>query len=180
MKRLHNLKKCVCFLLSHDTCLIAYQEGQDIFFHLIDSPVKAPDTRDEISRYLVTPIELITRVWLWIICLSPVNCAVSLIRVNPSQADTRSATKTEVERVFSRGRLLLPHTRNRLSVDMLRKQLCLYSWTKAYVSDQDLDNVARARLCQTRARARARLLPEQLLCSSLLVNTMSLGYSSCN
>ena len=37
----------------------------------------------------------------------------------------------DVERVFSRGRLLLSHIRNRLSAQSSRAILCLGSWTKA-------------------------------------------------
>ena len=38
------------------------------------------------------------------------------------------ATSTAVERVFSRGRHILPFTRNRLSASTIRAYLCLGSW----------------------------------------------------
>ncbi|EJD50330.1 hypothetical protein AURDEDRAFT_58105, partial [Auricularia subglabra TFB-10046 SS5] len=38
------------------------------------------------------------------------------------------ATSVDVERTFSRGRLLLSHVRNRLSAESTRALLCLGSW----------------------------------------------------
>jgi hypothetical protein len=46
------------------------------------------------------------------------------------------ATSTEVERVFSRGRLLLPYVRNRLSAQSTRALLCLGYWSKAGFVDE--------------------------------------------
>lgn len=41
------------------------------------------------------------------------------------------ATSVDVERVFSRGRLVLSYIRNRLSVQTTRALLCLSEWIKA-------------------------------------------------
>ncbi|KDR79571.1 hypothetical protein GALMADRAFT_47315, partial [Galerina marginata CBS 339.88] len=41
------------------------------------------------------------------------------------------ATSTDVERLFSRGRLILSHTRSRLSPQSTRALLCLGSWSLA-------------------------------------------------
>ena len=39
-----------------------------------------------------------------------------------------AATSTDVERVFSQGRLLLSHIRNRLLSQLIRALMCLGSW----------------------------------------------------
>ncbi|EIW62753.1 uncharacterized protein TRAVEDRAFT_112599, partial [Trametes versicolor FP-101664 SS1] len=39
------------------------------------------------------------------------------------------ATSVDVERVFSRGRLLLPYVRNRLSAQSTRASMCLGTWS---------------------------------------------------
>lgn len=49
------------------------------------------------------------------------------------------ATSVDVERVFSKGRLILSHVRNRLSVDTTRALMCLGNWSKqGQVSDDVL------------------------------------------
>jgi hypothetical protein len=48
-----------------------------------------------------------------------------------------------VERVFSKGRLILSHTRNRLSVESTRALMCLNNWTSAgYINNQDIEDAA--------------------------------------
>ena len=46
------------------------------------------------------------------------------------------ATSIDVERVFSRGRLVLSHVRNRLSVDSTRALLCLGAWNHMNIIKQ--------------------------------------------
>ena len=54
------------------------------------------------------------------------------------------ATSVDVERVFSRGRILLPHLRNRLTPQTTRSLMCLQAWSSlGYVKDKDLLLVAR-------------------------------------
>lgn len=49
------------------------------------------------------------------------------------------ATSVDVERVFSTGRLLLSHIRNRLSAQTTRALLCLNNWSKlGLVKDEDV------------------------------------------
>jgi hypothetical protein len=49
-----------------------------------------------------------------------------------------------VERVFSRGRLILSHVRSRLSAQTTRALLCLGSWSLlGYIKDSDVEAVAR-------------------------------------
>ena len=54
-----------------------------------------------------------------------------------------SATLVDVERVFSKGHLLLSHVCNRLTVNSTQALLCLGTWSKlGYVSKEDLQAVA--------------------------------------
>lgn len=49
------------------------------------------------------------------------------------------ATTVNVERVFSQGRLVLPHIRNRLSFQSTRALLCVGTWsTLGMISDTDI------------------------------------------
>ena len=49
------------------------------------------------------------------------------------------ATTVDVERVFSRGRFLLPYTRNQLSSDSFRAQMCVGAWSVlGLVKDKDV------------------------------------------
>ncbi|KAF4618847.1 hypothetical protein D9613_009691 [Agrocybe pediades] len=53
------------------------------------------------------------------------------------------ATSVDVERVFSKGRLVLSHIRNRLSVDSTRALMCLGAWSKlGFVHDSDINEAA--------------------------------------
>lgn len=52
------------------------------------------------------------------------------------------ATSVDVERVFSKGRLLLSHVRNRLSVQSTRALMCLGVWSAmGFVKDGDVKAV---------------------------------------
>lgn len=52
------------------------------------------------------------------------------------------ATSVDVERVFSKGRILLSHLRNRLSVQSTRALMCLGIWSlMGYVRDSDVKAV---------------------------------------
>ena len=49
------------------------------------------------------------------------------------------ATTVDVERVFSQGRLVLPHVRNRLSFQSTRALLCVGTWsTLGMINTQDI------------------------------------------
>lgn len=53
------------------------------------------------------------------------------------------ATSVDVERIFSRGRLILSHVRSRLSAQSTRALLCLGSWSSlGLVKDTDVLAVA--------------------------------------
>lgn len=63
--------------------------------------------------------------------------------LNKHKLNTSLATSTDVERLFSRGRLVLSHTRSRLSTQSTRALLCLGSWSLAkFVKDSDVAAVA--------------------------------------
>lgn len=50
----------------------------------------------------------------------------------------------EVERIFSRGRLLLSHVRNRLTAQSTRASMCLAAWAQyGLVDAADMFDVAR-------------------------------------
>jgi len=50
----------------------------------------------------------------------------------------------DVERVFSKGRLLLSHVRNRLSAESTQALLCLGNWSKAgLVKKEDIQAAAQ-------------------------------------
>ncbi|TFK79281.1 hypothetical protein K466DRAFT_505829, partial [Polyporus arcularius HHB13444] len=55
---------------------------------------------------------------------------------------TIPGTSVDIERVFSRGRLLLPHVRNGLSAHSIRALLCLGEWSLLdLVADTDVEKV---------------------------------------
>src|SRR6202522_3437112 len=59
-----------------------------------------------------------------------------------SQKSSTVATSVDVERVFSKGRILLSHVRNRLSVQSTRPLICLGAWSlMGYVKDSDVKAV---------------------------------------
>ena len=67
---------------------------------------------------------------------SPVSNFI-IIRLNPDLL--RLATTVDVERVFSHGRFLLPYTRNQLSSDSFRAQMCVGAWSLlGMVKDKDV------------------------------------------
>jgi hypothetical protein len=57
-------------------------------------------------------------------------------------AHSPTATSTDVERLFSRGRLLLSHLRNRLSAESTCALMCLGSWSlMGFIKDEDILDV---------------------------------------
>lgn len=53
------------------------------------------------------------------------------------------ATSVDVERVFSRGRLILSHVRSRLSAESTRALLCLGNWSlRGQIKDADIGPVS--------------------------------------
>lgn len=102
------------------------------------------DMEDELVRYLNSPPEPITNALLWWhdrrktfpnlsrMALDYLAIPGTYSRVPVLHVLTFfSATSVAVERVFSTGRLLLPHVRNRLKGESARALLCLGSWSRA-------------------------------------------------
>lgn len=76
-------------------------------------------------------------VWQWIISLSQVR--YMFISPTDIHTDTFLATSVNVERVFSKGRILLSHLRSRLSVQSTRALMCLGEWSSmGFVKDSDI------------------------------------------
>ena len=54
------------------------------------------------------------------------------------------ATSVDVEHVFSKGRLVLSHVRNGLSVQSTRASICLGAWSKmGFMKDDDVMEAAK-------------------------------------
>jgi hypothetical protein len=86
-----------------------------------------------------SPCIHVFRAWPLIIFQSQVSVLDLFLR---SGIDVFSATSTDVERVFSQGRIVLSHIRNRLSAESTRALLCLGNWSLlGYVKDKDITAV---------------------------------------
>lgn len=119
------------------------------------APPKAAELKDELARYLSTDPEQVLDVLLWWTehkatypnLLRMALDYLSIPGMYPftseidRHADTcfATATSTDVERVFSQGRLLLSHIRNRLLSQSIRALMCLGSWSQlGLVKDADI------------------------------------------
>jgi hypothetical protein len=70
-------------------------------------------------------------------------CVFLTVGLLVRRSNIATATSVDVERIFSRGRLLLSHVRNRLSVETTRALLCIGLWSQlGLVKDKDIDTVA--------------------------------------
>ena len=119
------------------------------------APPKAAELRDELARYLSTDPEQVLDVLLWWTEHKATYPNLSRMALDylsipgmypftseiDRHADTcfGTATSTDVERVFSQGRLLLSHIRNRLLSQSIRALMCLGSWSQlGLVKDADI------------------------------------------
>ncbi|PPR06541.1 hypothetical protein CVT26_000704 [Gymnopilus dilepis] len=99
------------------------------------------DIRDEIDRYLNTDTEAVDDVLMWwserrSMFPGLSRMALDYLSIPPTSVD--------VERVFSRGRLILSHVRSRLNAQSTRALLCLGNWSLlGFVEDNDVIPVAR-------------------------------------
>ncbi|KIL55791.1 hypothetical protein M378DRAFT_54282, partial [Amanita muscaria Koide BX008] len=97
---------------------------------------KASDLRDELDRFLSTDPEHVQDVLGWWFerrhiypCLS--RMARDYLSI--------PATSVNVERIFSKGRILLSHLRSHLSVQSTRALMCVGAWSLlGYVKDKDI------------------------------------------
>jgi hypothetical protein len=115
---------------------------------------KIAELRDELARYLSTDPEQVKDVLLWWHEHEAMYPRLSRMALDyltiPGKAfgrlpdvilivDCQTATSTDVERVFSQGRILLSHIRNRLSSQSTRALMCLGSWSRlGFVKDKDI------------------------------------------
>jgi hypothetical protein len=103
----------------------------NMFDHDDDDDDDIPD--DELEQYLRDPTEKPDDVIAWWIAKASVYPCLSQMALDFL---TIPATSTEVEQLFSRGRLLLPYVHNRLSAHSTRALLCLGYWSKAGFVDE--------------------------------------------
>ncbi|RDB18255.1 putative AC transposase [Hypsizygus marmoreus] len=100
------------------------------------SPPVASELHNELHVYLGTNIEVVEDPLQWwhskhstFPCLS--RMAMDYLSI--------PATSVNVECVFSKGRLVLSHIRNRLSVESTRALMCLGAWSRLdFVKDKDI------------------------------------------
>jgi hAT family C-terminal dimerisation region len=94
-----------------------------------------PNADAELQEYLATPVDPSARDALkwWY------DHRFRFPRVSRMARDYLAIppTSVEVERVFSRGRILLSHLRNRMSPQTTRKMMCLNSWFKVNIIKTD-------------------------------------------
>nr|VWP01875.1 Non-specific serine/threonine protein kinase (EC [Ganoderma boninense] len=103
--------------------------GPDLF-DVFDNtaPPALAELGDELGRYLRFPIEHAPNAIKWWVDWRVIYPNLSRMALDYL---TIPATSVDVERVFSRGRLLLSHICNRLSAQSTRAILCLGSWAQA-------------------------------------------------
>jgi hypothetical protein len=107
-----------------DTTDAAADAGPD-FNDFGNLSVQSAARRHEVDDYLRAPVEAVTEPLRWW-----TNNRFVYPNLHRMALDYLSipATSTAVERVFSRGRHVLPFTRNRLSASTIRAYMCLGSW----------------------------------------------------
>jgi hypothetical protein len=118
---------------------------------------KISDAHGELDRYLNTDIEEVRDAVMWWAERKAMYPALSRMALDyltiPGKQQYSSvrllltvsaATSIDVERLFSRGRLVLSHTRSRLATQTTRAILCLGAWSKmGLVKDTDVLAVAK-------------------------------------
>ena len=121
-------------------------QSDNIFVDLLSCSSSAPvneELRSELAQYLSTGPENVKDALLWWVEMRAVYPRLSRMARNYLSIPGMSicipvchrphfllATSTDVERVFSKGRLVLSHIRNRLSVASTRALMCLGAWSK--------------------------------------------------
>ncbi|KAF5377290.1 hypothetical protein D9615_006461 [Tricholomella constricta] len=104
------------------------------------SGARAQPIVDELAAYLAQPTENIVDALKWWVAKKTIWRNLARMALDYLSIP---ATSTDVERVFSRGRILLSHTRNRLSAATTRSLMCLGGWSLlGLVCDSDVKAVA--------------------------------------
>ena len=128
----------------------------NLFLDLLNSTAHEVDpNEDELSTYLAAPCENISdeNVLVWWrgqtqyprlsrMAISYLTCPSEFLSFSHlvKLADLlSSATSVDVERIFSHGRILLPHTRNRMTSTTARALMCVGEWSRlGWVQDSDV------------------------------------------
>ncbi|EIW52834.1 HAT dimerization, partial [Trametes versicolor FP-101664 SS1] len=82
---------------------------------------------DELKRYLAAEVEPIKDAIAWWQGKRKTYPRLSRMAIDYLNIP---ATSVEVERIFSRGRLLLSHVRNRMTAESTRASICLGVWAQ--------------------------------------------------
>ncbi|TFY73221.1 hypothetical protein EWM64_g10791 [Hericium alpestre] len=115
--------------------------SQNMFDNMasISRPTRAP--QDELTRYLTAATENVPDPILWWKTHKSLYPRLYHMAIDYL---TIPATSVAVERLFSCGRILIPHLRNRLSPQTIRALLCLGEWSLlGFVRDSDIIKVAQ-------------------------------------
>ncbi|KAF5356677.1 hypothetical protein D9758_013731 [Tetrapyrgos nigripes] len=106
--------------------------------------LKAPrpdDLSDELDRYLKSDVEKVKDVVEW---WHGRKKSYPVLHRMALDYLTIPATSTDVERIFSRGRFLLPYICNRLSAETTRALMCLSQWSLlGLIDDNDVVEVSK-------------------------------------
>ncbi|TFY67078.1 hypothetical protein EVJ58_g1873 [Rhodofomes roseus] len=121
----------------HAAMMKEIKKSKNIFDNLPAlAPPKPAKVADELVAYLASDVEAVQ---------DPVRWWYEHRRTYPNLSWmaisylTIPATSADVERIFSRGRLVLPHIRNGMSAQSIRAVLCLGDWSKlGFVKDTDI------------------------------------------
>ena len=121
--------------------------SKNIFDDLPDLAPTAADYRDELERYLATDVENVKDPLMWWYERRDRFPRLSRMAQDyltiPGKFNHSliffSASTVDVERVFSQGRLVLSHIRNRLSVQSTRACMCVSAWSLlGLIKDSDI------------------------------------------
>ncbi|TFK82775.1 hATC-domain-containing protein, partial [Polyporus arcularius HHB13444] len=105
------------------------------------APPTSSELRDELERYLSSDPEHTTDALKWWYDRRAVYPTLSRMALDYLSIP---ATSVNVERTFSRGRLLLLYVRNRLSAQTTRALMCLGNWSALdLIKDDDALAVAQ-------------------------------------
>ncbi|CDO72042.1 hypothetical protein BN946_scf184943.g77 [Trametes cinnabarina] len=124
-------------------CKELQQDNENMFDRIPDlfQTNSRHGTNDELDIYLKAEPEDVTDPFSWWYA-----CRHAFPRLSRMALDYLAipATSVDVERVFSRGRLLLPHVRNRLGSQTTRALLCVGAWSdRGFINQWDLTEVAK-------------------------------------
>jgi hAT family C-terminal dimerisation region len=117
-----------------------------MFDDMLDSPSTSTTASSvELTAYLASPVDPTVKdpvMWWW-------EHRFQYPRLSRMARDylTIPPTSVDVERVFSKGRILLSHLRNRMSPRLTRSLMCLHAWLQSgIIKDADVIDIIRRRV----------------------------------